>query len=122
MSLSEFRYNKKRKHYSYIFKDCGAYRINILLSTDQYFVTKKHGKRIVRRNIRISAHPNPNLKEDKSIFYLVNHKPYFDRNDCFDNRVYANWKWSPQDKRLVKRFKNCQKYRWFFEKNEKNRR
>ena len=36
MSASEFRYNKKRKHYSYIFKIVGTYRKNIVLSSKPF--------------------------------------------------------------------------------------
>lgn len=115
MSLSEFRWNKKRRHYAYIFKECGDYKMNILLSTDPYFVTKKHGKTIIRKNIRIAIHPNPNLKGDKRTFYIVNHKPYFDRNVSFNDRAYSNWKWSHHDKRLIKRFKKYRKYRSYFD-------
>ena len=31
MSRSEFRWNKKRKHYSYLFKDVGQQKMNLLI-------------------------------------------------------------------------------------------
>ena len=33
MSLSEFRFNKKRKHYAYLFKQIGLFRKNILFTS-----------------------------------------------------------------------------------------
>lgn len=54
MSKSEFRYNKKRKHYSYLFKDIGQLRKNLLLSSKQ--TRKHHGKR--KKNVKLYRHPN----------------------------------------------------------------
>ena len=34
MSRSEFRWNKKRKHYAYLFKDVGVYCKNFLLHSN----------------------------------------------------------------------------------------
>ena len=34
MSRSEFKWNKKRKHYAYLFKDIGDKRKNLLLHSD----------------------------------------------------------------------------------------
>ena len=48
MSRSEFRYNRKRKHYSYLFKDVGSKRKNIILSSKP--VRKEHKK--IKRNVK----------------------------------------------------------------------
>ena len=114
MSRSEFRWNKKRKHYAYLFKDIGEYRVNILISTDIVLIDKKNRKPITIKNIRLREHPNPNEKNDGKIYYVVNHKPYFDHKDSFAPHIYNNWSWSKQDKRMVKRFKKYKKYRKYF--------
>lgn len=44
MSLSEFRYNKRRKHYSYIYGQKGDYRKNLLLSSKSTRRIKKETK------------------------------------------------------------------------------
>ncbi len=41
MSRSEFRWNKKRKHYAYLHKDIGKKRKNILLTSKSSIKTKK---------------------------------------------------------------------------------
>ena len=41
MSLSEFRWNKRRKHYAYLFKKVGTKRFNILISSKALVVKKK---------------------------------------------------------------------------------
>ena len=96
MSISEFRYNKKRKHYSYIFKDVGSKRKNIILSSKP--VRKEHKK--VRRNIKLYKHPNPKANKD---VYLIP-KVYIDENVSFDKKR-EGWKFHPNDKRIVKRIK-----------------
>ena len=63
MSISEFRYNKKRKHYSYIFKDVGSKRKNIILSSKP--VRKEHQK--IRRNIKLYKHPNPKANDKRIV-------------------------------------------------------
>ena len=45
MSRSEFRYNKKRKHYAYLFKDVGSRRKNIVLSSKPFRIEHKRKKR-----------------------------------------------------------------------------
>ena len=115
MSRTEFRWNKKRKHYAYIFKDYGDYRANILLSTDPLFIDKKHKKKIIRKNIKIFHHPNPRLKDNENRFYIINHKPYIDYKYSFDNKVYRTWKCDKLDKRLIKRFKKYKKHKKYFD-------
>ena len=96
MSRSEFRYNKKRKHYAYLFKDVGSKRKNIILSSKP--VRKEHKR--IKRNIKLYKHPNP--KENKDV-YLVP-KVYLDESDSFDKKR-EGWKFHPNDKRKVKRLK-----------------
>ena len=45
MSRSEFRWNKKRKHYAYLFKDIGRKRLNLLISSKPVMVGKKNKKK-----------------------------------------------------------------------------
>ena len=101
MSRSEFRYNKKRKHYSYLFKDVGTKRKCILISSKSIMVIKKNrgGKKIIK-NILLFHHPNANKE---GIFYLIP-KIYIDEIICFDERIYQ-WFWDKNDKRKVKRIK-----------------
>ena len=40
MSRSEFRWNKKRRHYAYQFKDAGRRRKNLLLHSDPTYKEK----------------------------------------------------------------------------------
>ena len=41
MSLSEFRFNKKRKHYAYLFKDIGTKKLNLLITSKPVVLKKK---------------------------------------------------------------------------------
>ena len=94
MARSEFRYNRKRKHYSYLYKDVGSRRKNIVLSSKPY--RKEHRK--TKKNIRLYKNPNPN-NENRS--YLVP-KIYVDDVESFDERK-LKWKFQPNDKRKIKR-------------------
>ena len=98
MSKSEFRWNKKRKHYSYLFKNVGSKCMNLLISTKPYVYRKG---RVVIRNIPLFKHPNPNKKGQ---FYLVPRR-YLDDYSCFEEKVYDTWRFDINDKRLVKRIK-----------------
>lgn len=115
MSRSEFRWNKKRKHFAYIFKDFGDYRVNILISTDNKLVSKKKGKVKARMNIKLYEHPNPNKKNDGKTYYLINHYPYFDHKDSFAERIYVLWRWNKNDKRKVKKMKKYKKNKAYFD-------
>ena len=97
MSRSEFRFNKKRKHYAYIFKDTGVYRQNILLSSKSVHSSRKNRG---NKNIRLYRHPNVNKSGE---FYLIP-KVYNDHKDSFANKVYS-WCFHKNDKRKVKRIK-----------------
>ena len=101
MSISEFRYNKKRKHFAYIFKKRGTRVGNILITSKPYVKKRKNGKdRIVLNNYKLFHHPNPN-KEGK-LYIIPRH--YLDDFSSFSNRQY-DWKWNNHDKRKVKRIK-----------------
>ncbi len=94
MSRSEFRYNRKRKHYSYLFKDIGQRRKNTVLTSKPY--RKEHKKK--KKNIKLFKNPNPNSNNDS---YLIP-KIYVDNIDSFDERK-LKWGFHPNDKRKVKR-------------------
>ena len=96
MSASEFRYNKKRKHYSYIFKIVGTYRKNIVLSSKPFW---KHHKK-VKRNILLFRHPNPKSKQTVYVIPYV----YIDHISSFDCKILM-WKFHQNDKRKIKRIK-----------------
>ena len=96
MSRSEFRMNKKRKHYAYLFKDLGEYRKNILLSTKS--TIRWHKK--LKKNIRLSKHPNPTCNK---VVYIIK-KIYIDHKNSFDDKK-MNWRFDINDKRIIKRIK-----------------
>lgn len=99
VARSEFRYNKNRKHYSYLYKDKGDYRYNLLISTKQFVkVKKKKGVKMVE-NIPLYKHPNPN--SDTKV-YLVKRR-FCDKSSSFGKKL--NWKFHLFDKRKVKRLK-----------------
>ena len=96
MSISEFRFNKKRKHYAYVFKILGQYRKNILFTTKPTRIWK--GK--VKRNIKLFHHPN--AKSDKTIYVVP--IIYADCSNCF-YPVLLKWSFHKNDKRIIKRLK-----------------
>jgi hypothetical protein len=67
MSTSEFRWNKKRKHYAYLFKGIGNLRFNLIITTKQYRFVK--GK--CRANIKLYKHPNPNSAKSAFVIPFV---------------------------------------------------
>ncbi len=98
MSRSEFRWNKKRKHYAYLHSNDGAKRINILITSKRYVLRK--GK-VAMKNIPLVRHPNPS-KEGQ--FYLIP-RNYADDYRSFDEKEYREWVFDKNDKRKVKRIK-----------------
>ena len=96
MSTSEFRYNKKRKHYAYLFKTVGSRRLNIIISSKPF---RKEHKRI-KKNVSLSKHPNPNSNKKAFIIPIV----YKDEIISFDSRV-LKWVFHRNDKRKIKRLK-----------------
>ena len=102
-----FRYNKKRKHYAYIFRIRNDYCFNILLSTKEYTVKNKHGVKRNVKNIKLYKHPNP-LKGTIAV-YIIKNKPYIDKKESFSSDV-LKWVWDINDKRKIKRMKKYKKY------------
>lgn len=101
MAISEFRYNKKRKHYAYIYKQSKSKRRNILISSKPTMTrTKKKGVKTTIKNIPLYRHPNKN-KDGQ--FYLIP-ETYNDEARSFGDKVY-DWNWDRNDKRKVKRIK-----------------
>ena len=109
MSRSEFRWNKKRKHYAYLHKDIGDLRRNILITSSPKVFKRKNGKiRVVFNNVKLFSHPNPNMKirsdNNSKEFYLIP-KNYLDNISSFDSHIYEDWSFDVNDKRKVKRIK-----------------
>ena len=102
----KFLFNKKRKHYSYIFKIRNGYCLNILLTTEAESKQKKHKKEKIVRNIRLYRHPNKNSVVE---VFIYNHPPYNDHESSFDEKI-LKWSWDINDKRKVKRMKKYKKY------------
>ena len=102
MSKSEFRWNKKRKHYAYIYKDIGDKRINIIISSKPYVFRK--GKIVI---VNVSLYKHPNGKKNGQ-FYVIP-RNYADDKRSFDIKVY-NWRWDKNDKRKIKRIKKNKHY------------
>lgn len=102
----KFLYNKKRKHYSYIFKVRNGYCLNILLTTEAESKQKKHKKEKIVNNIKLYKYPNKNsiLK-----VFIYNRSPCNDHESSFDKKV-LNGIWDVNDKRKVKRMKKYKKY------------
>lgn len=97
MSRSEFRWNKRRKHYSYLHKDDGDKRINILISSKP--CVKRKGKKILK-NVHLHKHPN---KDKNGKFYVIP-RNFVDDKDSFDEKIYK-WSRDRNDKRKIKRIK-----------------
>ncbi len=99
----EFRYNKRRKHYSYIYKFNGDYRQNLLLSTKPVEKINKNGKIRVIKNVKLYKHPN--YKSDKSVYVMP--RRYIDHKSNFDRSL--PWAFHTFDKRQIKRLKKGKK-------------
>ena len=111
MSRSEFRWNKKRKHYAYLFKDYGDYRMNLLLHSDESLSkcqTLQDMKTFLQKHTALFRHPNPNKSILKT--YYVENRVYCDLKSSFEHRVY-NWNWHQNDKRKIKRLKKGRRTR-----------
>ena len=96
MAISEFRLNKKRKHYAYIFKRRGSFCKNIILTTKPTRLW--HGK--TKKNIKLFHHPNPKSNKEVYVIPIV----YTDRIDCFHSSS-LKWNFHKNDKRVIKRLK-----------------
>ena len=114
MARSEFRYNKKRKHYSYLFKDAGDYRKNILLHSDPANkenwdkLPEKRKKDFYKKCTLLYRHPNPNKVDN--LKYYVENRVYVDHKNSFGERVYS-WNWHVNDKNKIKRIKKGRRTR-----------
>ena len=101
MSKSEFKYNKKRKHYSYSHKKCGVKE-----EKHPYFfktICKKEQKGKGKDNSKkYSSASSSKSKKRRSI--LCYSKNYLDDSESFDSIQY-NWCWDRNDKRKIKRIK-----------------
>lgn len=101
MTLSKFKWNKKRKHYAYCHKKRGAKEENILITSKPFVKKRKRGReKVVLRNIPLHHHPNP----DKEGQFYVIPRNYLDDSSSFEDKVY-NWKWQSHDKRKIKHIK-----------------
>ncbi len=108
MALSEFRFNKKRKHYAYLHKRIGGKRVNILISTKPVMVRGKHMNgqiKVILKNVPLFHHPNP---DKEGIFYLIPIN-YVDDAGVFENKEHRTWCFSRHDKRKVKRIKKLKR-------------
>ena len=97
MSRSEFRWNKKRKHYAYLHKDIGSKRKNLLITSKPIM---KKGNNDEIKTVSLYHHPNSNKD---GTFYVVP-RNYLDEEKSFDNKTYP-WSWHKNDKRKIKRLK-----------------
>ena len=101
MARSEFRWNKKRKHYAYLFKDIGDLRKNLLLHSDKSSYkckTKKEKQLFKKRYSKLYKHPSP--KKVVGIVFYIENRIYVDHISSFETRIYR-WTWHPNDKRLI---------------------
>lgn len=104
MAISEFRYNKKRKHYSYIYGQKGDLRKNLLFTSKSVRRVTTHGKTRIIKNHRLYKNPNPNKTD---VQYVMN-KRCLDHKDSFAN-LKSNWSFDKKDKRTIKRLKKGNK-------------
>ena len=100
MTRSEFRWNKRRKHYAYLFKDVGQKRKNIVLSSKP--TRKWKGK--TKMNIKLYRHPNIKNKMDVYIIPVI----YIDGIEVFGEKQ-LDWNFDVNDKRTIKRIKKKRK-------------
>ena len=111
MSRSEFKWNKKRKHYAYLFKDIGDKRKNLLLHSDpskKKDWNQQKQKEFEKTHVKLHRHPNPN--KSKSEKFYVETRQYLDEKNSFDGRTYK-WNWDKNDKRKIKRIKKGRRTR-----------
>ena len=92
MALSEFRFNRRRKHPSYVFKKKNNKYHSILITH-----ASKTGN---KKNVKLYQNPKPN---DNTEAYLVP-KVYKDDVSSY-NRPYNGWRFHTYDRRNVKRIK-----------------
>ena len=96
MSRSEFRWNKKRRHYAYLFKEKRGLVLNLIITTKPYrFVQGR-----IKTNVKLYKHPNPCSDKVAYVIPFV----YFDTLVSFYEKVYK-WSFNINDKRKIKRIK-----------------
>lgn len=98
MSRSEFRWNKKRKHYAYLFKERRGLIFDIIITTKPYRLV--HGK--IKANIKLFKHPNPHSNKTAYVIPFV----YIDKLVSFYEQVYK-WNFDVNDKNKIKRIKKA---------------
>lgn len=108
MSRSEFRYNKRRKHYAYLFRDYKSKVFNILISSKPIMIEKKN-KRANRITINVPLYHHPS--KSKSGDYFVIPIIFRDSINSFDTNIYKKWVWDINDKRKIKRIKRKSRLR-----------
>ena len=111
MSRSEFRWNKKRKHYAYIFQEKGEFFKNLLIHSDpskHKDWTKQKEKDFLKRHTVLYRNPNPNKSLSQK--YYVENRIYVDKSSSFEIRKYE-WNWDKNDKRKIKRLKKGRRTR-----------
>ena len=91
-NINEFRFNKRRKHFSYIFHKNGKKRKNLLLSTKAC----RFIKNVKHKNIELNRHPNKN--ESKKVYIIP--RVYSDDIKSFGRKL-NDWTFSSNDKRKV---------------------
>lgn len=92
MGISEFRFNRRRRHPSYVYKKRGNRYYAILITH-----APKTGN---RDNIELFENPNPKSTRTS---YLIP-RPVSDEITSFD-RPKPSWRFNRHDKRKVKRIK-----------------
>lgn len=106
MSRSEFRFNNKRKHYAYLFKNNGEYRKNLLLTSKSLIKKKKKKNGIYKiksiKTVPLTHHPDVN--DDTKMY--VDKRIYNDHIDSFSSEIKTSWSFDKNDKRKIKRLKH----------------
>ena len=102
MSRSEFRWNKKRKHYAYLICKDDLLIPNILITSKPIMVEKKNKKQNrTTINVPLKRHPNPNKSGQFFLIPII----YFDSIESFDSKVFKNWKFDICDEEKVEGIK-----------------
>lgn len=87
-----FRFNKKRKHPSYIFYEKDDKYYSFLITHNEKY----------KRKDNIMLYKNPNSKDERQSY--IHDKLYQDKKSDF-SYVFKNWKFDKNDKRKIKRLK-----------------
>lgn len=102
MAISEFRYNHKVKHYTYIFKSRGEKRDFLTLTSHKYRrKTSNRGHTKYISNVELYQHPNPKKRFEKQ--YVI---PKIKTGKVSDFDKKLKWNFHLFDKRKIKKIKN----------------